>query len=309
MAVLSRSQRANKYISQVQVLVGISTILYVIIKLGKHEQDNISIMPIINYANSNSKLYNPRTPTNHQLPLFTISTITTDGEDVSDELFKVNENCLRLRRIVQMYQWKPCVVSTIFKLIIGGVLVTHNTRTWADHKISTQHHINPEFGISSKVFTANDIKLDNGLKLGKIFTEQINWKNNEKSGNQFQKWNYYDRNYFENDTLEVPEVGVNTEMKGNLFWNNHRVGDYRVYWECLGDRGNVVSVLGKVSEVPIKSSSKKNHSMFSLIHQKAIMFLTRASEILPNSIQLTSAKNQIGEIQEFSISQTTPSIA
>jgi len=50
---------------------------------------------------------------------------------------------------------------------------------------------------------------------------------------------------------DIPKVGELTKSQQGWLLENYSIGDYRVYWECLGEEGDTVSVLGEIiSQTP-----------------------------------------------------------
>merc|ERR1719469_1824609 len=187
-----------------------------------------------------------------------ISELKILGPEVSDTLFKVSEKCIRLRRNVQMYQWEEH--TTTHSDDEGNSYTdTYHTKTWAGYRLHTTSffYSNPDFLVNSAVITADGVGLANGLTLGKVFHDQINWKV-KKSGSVFKDWNYYSRSLFSHGQqaqgdyqaigADIPKVGELTKSQQGWLLENYSIGDYRVYWECLGEEGDTVSVLGEITD-------------------------------------------------------------
>ena len=54
---------------------------------------------------------------------------------------------------------------------------------------------------------------------------------------------------------DIPKVGELTKSQQGWLLENYSIGDYRVYWECLGEEGDTVSVLGEITSRKPDSSS------------------------------------------------------
>ena len=238
-----RLSRRKKYLSWA---IGVFAIFYASYYLQLSEKNNVKISSVLKYTTDNTL---EDSKMSFGVPLHMISSLKTLGPDVTDKLFKVSEKCVRLRRNVQMYQWEEH--QTTHSDDEGNSYTeTYHTKVWAGYRLHTTSffYSNPEFEIQNAVFSSNGTGLESGVTLSKVFNDQINWKV-KKSGPTFENWNYYSRNLFgSSDAALVPQVGEDTERKGSWIWDNYNIGDYRVYWECLGENGDQVSVLGVVND-------------------------------------------------------------
>ncbi len=110
--------------------------------------------------------------------LIHLTGLATTDETLSDPVFGVSENALKLKRVVEMYQWKEASKSTSKKKMGGGKTTTRTysySKTWSDKPISSSsfkkpsEHQNPgSFPYESTGQTADDISLESYILSGSL---------------------------------------------------------------------------------------------------------------------------------------------
>merc|ERR1711990_479351 len=157
-----------------------------------------------------------------------------------DSLFGVEAPCVRVERVVEMYQWHE---SSSEGTDQDGNKYTDYSYDlkWSGKKQDSSgfyekdQHRNPDFGTSSAVFNADKVYIREGLHLDTVFTNQITWETTTNTG-VYSQWHYYPRNH--------PFTTASTVTLLNQQEPRH--GDHRVRWRFVGAENDIVSAIGKV---------------------------------------------------------------
>lgn len=198
--------------------------------------------------------------TAHDGALVHFSGKAISGENLSDPEFGIfDEGLLKLRRVVEMYQWKEDK-STETKEEMGGSETTKTTysykKTWSDALIDSQdfkhpeEHANPAtMPFEKKEQVAANIHVG-AFELTEAFTDQIsNYEPYPLSKKQF----------------EGMEKDLQTALKlhGNEYDSGDpaapKIGDVRVHFEMI--KPEIVSVVGKQDDGKVKRFSTKRGSI------------------------------------------------
>ncbi len=105
----------------------------------------------------------------------------TTAQMLTDPAFSVSQPALKLRRKVEMYQWKETKSEKTEKNL-GGSSTTNVTysyeKLWSDHEIDSSKfkqpdHSNPDFTLPNQTWTADPISVA-AFTLGRELADQIN---------------------------------------------------------------------------------------------------------------------------------------
>ncbi len=154
-----------------------------------------------------------------------LTAFATTEDVLEDAEFGVSKNAIKLKRKVEMYQWKEIIESLRRKKVGGGTkTITTYTyiKTWAENLINSSNfkrpdgHQNPEhMPYKSRTYTADKVSLGE-FTLSKGLVRQMNnyesliidesYKNNA-SENLVDKLKIADGKYYLGDDPYSPEIG------------------------------------------------------------------------------------------------------
>ena len=107
--------------------------------------------------------------TGHEGNLVHASGRATTDQTLSDDLFSLDANAIRLTRVVEMYQWEEHEETETKKKLGGGKETTTTYRyepTWAEKSIDSTdfrqpegHHNPPAMPVEAQEWTASDVRL------------------------------------------------------------------------------------------------------------------------------------------------------
>nr|CAB3267102.1 transmembrane protein 43 [Phallusia mammillata] len=200
---------------------------------------------VVNLDSSSTSQYNDHL-------VFHSGFLETDKR-IADNVYPVSFGCVKLKRIVEMYQW---VEHTDVKEVdeIRHETTYYYETEWSSSLITSQSfaeelgHKNPRvFPLTNFEYTAHLVSID-GLQVSQPFINQIVW--------------------FE--TIE--NLPSNQKTYGHYYYNgddstNPKVGDYRVSFQCAGkshlsehglaDRVSILGLLHNGQFVPYTTKNKR----------------------------------------------------
>jgi hypothetical protein len=192
----------------------------------------------------------------HQGGLIHISGVATTDEVLKDLPFGVQENALKLKRLVEMYQWQEKSESKTTKNL-GGSETTETVysyeKIWSQNRIDSSDfkkpsgHENPSMpAFGSEQFTASTIKIG-AFRLGSSFVGQIGGFENYPLGQN-------------NVDAMDPALGREYRLNGNSYFrgnpSNPQVGAIRISYQIV--RPMDVSAVGKQDGDSLQSFAAKN---------------------------------------------------
>jgi Transmembrane protein 43 len=188
--------------------------------------------------------------------LIHFSGLATTDDVLKDSQFGVEENALKLNRLVEMYQWEETSESKTIKNL-GGSETTETVysynRTWSQNPINSSNfknrfgHENPSMpAYGSEQFTASKVTVG-AFELGAGFVGQISGAEN---------YPLSQKNY---DALDSSlrssfKMSGSTYFRGNV--SNPQVGAVRISYKIV--RPMTVSVVGKQDGATLQSYATKN---------------------------------------------------
>ena len=192
----------------------------------------------------------------HQGGLIHISGVATTDEVLKDLQFGVQENALKLKRLVEMYQWKEKSESKTTKNL-GGSETTETVysyeKIWSQNRIDSSGfkkpsgHENPSMpAFGSEQFTASTIKVG-AFRLGSSFVGQIGG---------FENYPLGQNNLDAMDPVLKSEYNLtgNSYFRGNP--SNPQVGAIRISYQIV--RPMEVSAVGKQDGDALQSYATNN---------------------------------------------------
>ncbi len=192
----------------------------------------------------------------HNGALIHLSGKATTTDTVADPLFGVQETALKLKRTVEMYQWKESSQSKTEKNL-GGSETTETTytyeKTWSDDAIDSTSfkeqngHQNPSsMPYKTETFAASNITLG-AFTLSDSFVAQIN---------SYEDYALSQKNF---DTLD-PSVKSEYTLSGNTYFRgdaaNPQVGAIRISYGII--KPTDISVIGKQDAGAVQTYFTKN---------------------------------------------------
>jgi Transmembrane protein 43 len=192
----------------------------------------------------------------HNGALIHITGKGTTTDTVADSVFGVQETALKLKRTVEMYQWKESSQSKTEKNL-GGSETTETTytyeKTWSDDAIDSSGfkkqdgHQNPSsMPYKSETFAASNITLG-AFKLSDPFISQIN---------SFEDYALSQKNI---DAID-PTVKSEYTLSGNTYFHGDasspQVGAIRISYGII--KPTDLSVIGKQDAGEIQTYFTKN---------------------------------------------------
>lgn len=185
------------------------------------------------------------------------------NETLNDQLFGISVNELKLKRVVEMYQWKERKNTKKRKKIGGGTetITTYSySKQWSDDQINSssfkksQDHYNPEKPLKNETTSANRITLDN-YNLTSSFTSQIdNYKvlsldnniiNDIRFNYKFKPIVMDNKIYFSNDQ-STPQIG-----------------DLRVFFKYVPKQ--IISIVGRYTNNTLTDYKATNGRTLALL--------------------------------------------
>lgn len=225
---------------------GLIIIIFSSIFLYKNELSSINTVHVLSHAKKNvlslgaantDSVYNPDI---HQNCLIHFTSKLRVETAPNDNLFNVQgEGCVKLKRIVEMYQWREDTTSG--KDSDGNEYTDYTySKTWSSHAISstsfatTYGHENPEMAVQSTEFQANGVSLlDTQVTLANpTFLDQITWDSPAMDPN----WQQFTNNLY-------PDLPI----AGSKHLPPPEIGSYRIKWQCVGADNDIVSIMGMIN--------------------------------------------------------------
>lgn len=188
--------------------------------------------------------------------LIHISGKATTTDNVADSVFGVQETALKLKRTVEMYQWKESSESKTVKNL-GGSETTETTytyeKTWSDGAIDSSNfkkpdgHQNPSsMPYESETFAAANITVG-AFKLSEPFVSQIN---------SYEDYSLSQQNL---DAMD-PTVKSDYALSGNSYFHgdaaNPQVGAVRISYGII--KPTDISAIGKQDAGAVQTYFTKN---------------------------------------------------
>jgi len=170
----------------------------------------------------------------------------TTNQVLTDFEVDVDVTGIKLRRVVEMYQWKESEPSNL-DILLGESRRTYS-KIWSKNPIKSKYferegHDNPAMPISGETFTARQVKLGEfilskgfvdkidayvDLKIDEILQEQALKKINATFGQKFENINFSGEYFY---------------LVKNL--NRHQIGDLRIKFQIV--QPTTISVIAKQS--------------------------------------------------------------
>ncbi|MFZ4761910.1 MAG: TMEM43 family protein [Alphaproteobacteria bacterium] len=174
---------------------------------------------------------------------------------LKDPFFGVQENALKLKRTVEMYQWKESKDSKTEKNL-GGSETTEATysydKTWSEEPINSgefkkrEGHENPAMPYKSETYSATNITIG-AFKLSNPFIKQIN---------KFEPYPLSQKNFSAMDSRFKQSFALN----GNTYFYgdsaNPQIGAIRISYGII--KPTDISVVGKQDSNTIQTYYTKN---------------------------------------------------
>jgi hypothetical protein len=179
---------------------------------------------------------------NNNGKLVHISDNAITSDILKDDFFGVQENALKLKRTVEMYQWKENENSET-KKDLGGSETKETTysyeKIWSEKPINSgnfkkrEGHENPTMPYNSKTYSANDITIG-AFKLTEPFIKKIK---------KFEEYPLSQKNFDAMDSRLKPLF----TLVGNKYFygdaNNPQIGALRISYGII--KPTEISVIGK----------------------------------------------------------------
>lgn len=203
----------------------------------------------------------PRIPANNGA-LIHLSGRATTAEILKDPLFGVQENALKLRRTVEMYQWKEATQTKIEKNL-GGSETSATTysydKTWSENRIDSAsfkhregHENPPSPPYASEIYKAGNITIG-AFKLTNPFIEQIT---------EFVSYPLSEQNVNAMDR----RLKKSFILSGNEYFKgdpaNPQIGAIRIHFGII--KPTELSIVGKQDNDSIQTYNTKNGSIHLL---------------------------------------------
>jgi len=200
-----------------------------------------------------------RVDPNNNGKLIYFSAQATTNDVLSDAMFGVHENALKLGRVVEMYQWKESSTTRSQKNLGGSttqVTTVSYTKEWSDKPINSsgfkhpEDHQNPtSMPYQSQLFTAENISIG-AFKPSSAYVGQMN---------AFVPYPLTDQ----------AVAGMSDQLKGyfKLYGTDYYYGDpanpqigaFHVHYNII--RPMILSVIGKQNNASLEPYSTRNGSI------------------------------------------------
>jgi hypothetical protein len=191
----------------------------------------------------------------HNGGLIHISGNAITNDVLKDQFFGVQENALKLKRTVEMYQWKESKHSKTEKNL-GGSETTETTysyeKAWSEKPINSgefkkrEGHENPAMPYASETYSATNITIG-AFKLTNPFIKQIN---------KFESYPLSQQNF---DAMDS-RLKQSFALSGNTYFYgdpaNPQIGAIRISYGII--KPTDISVVGKQDNNTIQTYYTKN---------------------------------------------------